>query len=193
MRLFLIASMDAKKGIGRNGILPWHYKKELKFFQKMTTNTTYGNRIAMFMGKNTYRSLPESFKPKNRNLYVISSMLGPTNGKTDLKTFSTVEECVQYSIHNVDVLWCIGGSQLYHYCLNTDNKMRFDALWITQIEKVHTCDTFFPIIPPLYKRTLSRTFECDDTFLTFEKYTPKYGIEHNILKSIFKDHSMDYL
>lgn len=184
MKLFLIASIDAKRGIGRNGTLPWCIKKELRFFQKMTTNNHFGNRIGLFMGRNTYDSLPQTFQPKNRKLFVISKKNGHTNGSPDRIVFPSINDCIEYSKHNLDVLWCVGGSQIYKQCLN-DERITFDSLWITQIEKTYSCDAFFPVIPPRYTNVYNDAHKYDDTFLKFSRYVHKTHIEKTILDKLF--------
>ena len=192
MKLFLIASTDAKGGIGKNGTLPWCIKKELRFFQKMTTCTQYGHRIGLFMGRNTYESLPPSFNRKNRKLFVVSKRFGDMNGTVKKTVFPTIKECIEYGKHNLDALWCIGGSQIYKHCLENENIL-FDSLWITQIEKTYSCDTFFPVIPLKYTKVSSVIHGYDNTFLTFNRYVHKTDIERPILDKLFSGKTPYYM
>jgi len=52
-----IVAMSENRCIGREGGLPWHIPEDLKRFKELT----YGH--AVLMGRNTYLSLPEKFRP----------------------------------------------------------------------------------------------------------------------------------
>ena len=57
----MILAIDSNNGIGKDGIIPWNIPDDMKFFKEKT------NGHVVFMGKNTYFSLPEKHRPlKNR-------------------------------------------------------------------------------------------------------------------------------
>ena len=54
MSYHLIAGVDLENGIGKNGSIPWYFKKDLLHFSKLTKGE--GNN-AVIMGKNTWYSI----------------------------------------------------------------------------------------------------------------------------------------
>lgn len=56
--------MTEERLIGKDGQLPWHIPEDLKHFQNLTKGKI------VIMGKNTYYSLPEKYRPlpKRRNI-----------------------------------------------------------------------------------------------------------------------------
>ena len=61
--------MTQERLIGKNGELPWYIPEDLKHFQQLT----HGKIVVM--GKNTYYSLPEKYRPlpKRRNIVLTRS------------------------------------------------------------------------------------------------------------------------
>ncbi|MBO7642428.1 MAG: dihydrofolate reductase [Alphaproteobacteria bacterium] len=119
----LIAIVEKKFGLSKNGKIPWEFEEDRAFFQKLTRNS------AVIMGKNTFFS-HENFPLKDRINCVIT--------KTDIPNaicFSTLEEAVK----TYPDAWIIGGAQLYNYALQ---KNLIDEAIITQVNQEHDADTF---------------------------------------------------
>ncbi len=60
-----IIATDIHFGISKDGIIPWSSKKDLSFFFNKTKNNI------VIMGKNTYFSLPERFRPLKLRLNIV--------------------------------------------------------------------------------------------------------------------------
>lgn len=67
MQIIAILAMDHSLLIGSKNGLPWHIPEDLKRFKELTTGEI------VVMGRNTYFSLPEKFRPlPNRRNIVIT-------------------------------------------------------------------------------------------------------------------------
>jgi dihydrofolate reductase len=69
----LVVAMTLDHCIGVNGQLPWRLKGDMAFFKKLTTVTsgTGNKRNAVVMGRKTWESIPEKFRPLPDRLNVI--------------------------------------------------------------------------------------------------------------------------
>ncbi|KLO17011.1 hypothetical protein SCHPADRAFT_822250 [Schizopora paradoxa] len=67
----VIVAATLTNGIGKNGNLPWRLPKEMKYFQHVTTNAPEGSINAVIMGRNTWESIPERFRPLPNRLNLI--------------------------------------------------------------------------------------------------------------------------
>ena len=87
-RLNIVVAIDGDYGIGKGSDLPWERNVEdMKFFKELTVGTgkyiakTPGNFTVtntVIMGRVTYESLPDNFRPlPNRINIVISTTLDP--------------------------------------------------------------------------------------------------------------------
>ncbi|MGI6608292.1 MAG: dihydrofolate reductase [Erysipelotrichaceae bacterium] len=121
-------AFDPKKGIGLNGILPWHIKEELQLFKK---NTLHKNIV---MGRTTYENLP--VKLVDRNIYVVSAKEDyKPEGVTIIKDLAQFLE--KYSDEETEYIICGGASvyrQAYPYCIRG---------YVSFIKEEYRTDTYF--------------------------------------------------
>ena len=70
----IIAAHDQAFGIGKHNELPWRIKGDLKFFRTITSEVPDNKKDvqnAVIMGRNTWESLPDSFKPLPERINVV--------------------------------------------------------------------------------------------------------------------------
>lgn len=190
-----IVAMDNNNGIGYNNGLPWKLKGDLKRFKTITIGS--GNNCVV-MGKNTYSGI--KFLP-NRDNFILSSTLSIYNTINNnlIKSFASVSELMNFiKIGDYDEVWIIGGSMIYDIFLK---QQLIDKLFITVINDVYRCDTFFPNIPnnfiitktePLNEKTERN---CETKMCIYEKLKVgmivQYKTDNNKWK-IIEIHSNDY-
>ena len=64
-----ILATDINFGISKDGIIPWKSKKDMRFFFNKTKNNV------VIMGKTTYFSLPEQFRPLKDRLNIVIKLI----------------------------------------------------------------------------------------------------------------------
>lgn len=83
--LTLIAAVSPSNGIGKNGGLPWSLKGEMAYFRRATMHVPEASsttRNAVIMGRTTWESIPQKFRPlKDRVNVVVSRSIGPEREK----------------------------------------------------------------------------------------------------------------
>ena len=72
-RLTLIVAATRTNGIGQNAQLPWRLPKEMAYFKRVTTNAPEGSMNAVVMGRNTWESIPQRFRPLDKRLNIVIS------------------------------------------------------------------------------------------------------------------------
>jgi len=140
----LIVAMDAKRGIGKDGDLPWQISADLKYFKRVTTETEDPKKKnAVVMGRKTWDSLPERFKPlPNRKNIVITRNedFKALDGVAVVHNFEDIQEvCAQEE--NIEKVFVIGGKQIFQLALNSPF---CSTIYLTAIDQVFDCDTFLP-------------------------------------------------
>lgn len=129
MTLALIAAHDANLVIGKDGELPWHYPEDLKYFKRITM----GNPV--LMGRGVFESIDEEPLPGRENV-----VLSRSRNYDEVRTFSSIDEALGYlKDNNNDIVFCIGGGEIYRQLLH-----RADKLFITEIHESFEGDTYFP-------------------------------------------------
>ena len=136
----ILVAYDENRVIGNKGQLPWHIPQDLANFKATTTGHV------VIMGRKTWDSLPEKFKPlPNRVNVVITS----TPEKFQCKGVAfedSLEDAIDYAeaaFPHKDV-FIIGGAQIYKYAI--DNKLA-DRVIASEVHGCHEGDAFFPELP----------------------------------------------
>lgn len=148
----IVAATDAGLGIGKDGGLPWRLKKEMKYFADVTTAAPAGKQNIVIMGRNSWTSIPEKFRPlKNRINIVITSNpefeLTGTAVKIQQNCLATSldDALLQIEKQFADIahkVFVIGGSQLYKAAMSHQGLTR---ILFTSIKSDFACDTTYPV------------------------------------------------
>ncbi|KAA1470156.1 hypothetical protein DENSPDRAFT_817630 [Dentipellis sp. KUC8613] len=72
-RLTLIVAATTANGIGKNAGLPWRLPNEMAYFARTTTRAPDGAANAVIMGRNTWESIPQRFRPLPGRVNVVVS------------------------------------------------------------------------------------------------------------------------
>ncbi len=136
MIISIVVAADLHNGIGVNNGLLWHIPADMQYFKTITT----GHHV--LMGKNTYLSIPDKYRPlANRTNIVISSDSSFEN--EGAKVFSSIEEGIDFAKSNEEKeIMIIGGGKIYEAALPFVKR-----IYLTRVN--HTfpnADTFFPFI-----------------------------------------------
>lgn len=134
----IIVCCDKKRGIAKNGNIPWNLPEDLKFF-KNTTTTTFNpkKQNAVIMGRKTYESLPDKYKPlPDRLNIVISNTLKGTEGIHIESNFYNARVYLE-ARDDIEEIFVIGGGVLYKTAMQSAD---IEGIYFTQIMKDFECD-----------------------------------------------------
>jgi dihydrofolate reductase len=124
-----VVAHSANRVIGRDGDLPWHLPADLKRFRELTSGH------AVVMGRRTYESLPDRFRPlPNRRNLVLSR--DPAYTAPGAEVFPDLASALAACPDDVFV---IGGGATYEQALALA-----DRVYATEIDAHVDGDTYFP-------------------------------------------------
>ena len=141
----IIMACTTEGGIGYKNDIPWHIPADMKHFKAITTLSPKCKINAVVMGKNTWLSLPEQFRPlKDRLNIVISSTLTITECHKDVVILPSLHDAIEFlvkheKVHNIFV---IGGAKLYNDALGHP---MFKSAYVTHVLQSDVdlqCDTY---------------------------------------------------
>lgn len=69
----IVVAADSDLGIARGGRIPWRLPGDLAHFKRITTTAAPGRQNAVVMGRKTWESLPERFRPLPGRINVVLS------------------------------------------------------------------------------------------------------------------------
>ncbi len=147
--IIIILAVDKENGIGIQGNLPWKLKSDMIYFREVTTTTLQKDKInALIMGRKTWESIPEKFRPLPWRKNIVLSRNEFTSAWA--LHFFSLEEAIKSlkddeNIENIFIIW---GAQIYNEAIN---KWIADMIYQTRIMWDFSCDTFFIWIPNNYE------------------------------------------
>jgi len=162
----IIVAMDQKRGIGKNGALPWKIPADIKHFKDITTSTQNPKkRKAVIMGRITWESIPNRFRPlpdrlnffltkKYMNFKYMEEKLtagGLMVAAADFDdAFQRIQFCNNYpEIPSIENVFVIGGGDIYQQAIKLDDCQK---IYATHILEDFQCDTFFPEYESQFQR-----------------------------------------
>lgn len=143
MKFSIIAAVDEKMGIGKNGRLPWHLSSDLKFFH----DTTIGNgKNAVIMGRLTWESIPENRRPLKERMNIVITR----NVKYDIPAKVQIAESLEKALaiasqYKTEAVFVIGGAQIFYGAIQNP---ACEKIYLTELQGDFQCDVFFPKIDP---------------------------------------------
>ncbi len=177
----LIAACDQEMGIGKGGTLPWRLPGELEYFHRVTSDVTDSTKKnAVVMGRKTWESIPEKRRPLPGRLNCVITRQADYTLPEGVLRFGSLDDCLGYlSCHpvpdtgsrnknkqkfflfsfldsrlrgndnlEIENIFIIGGAQLFTEAIKRPECTR---IYLTRVEGVFDCDTFFPEIPEIFR------------------------------------------
>ena len=133
MPLHMIYARARNGVIGNQGQLPWHLPEDLAHFKR----TTLGQPVVM--GRVTWESLPEKFRPlPGRSNVVVSRQTSFSAAGAQL---ASSLEAAMALFPPAEIIWLIGGAQLYAQGLSIASQ-----IVVTEIDADYEGDAFAPLI-----------------------------------------------
>ena len=152
----IIVACDLNNGIGKNGILPWNYPIDLKYFKTITLSNT------VLMGRKTWDSLPVKFRPLPNRLNIVMTRNKNLEFPKEVIVINDFQSIPWDKIKGK--LFIIGGASIYNLALKDCTRIYF-----TKIYKNYNCDKFFPNFLDKFEleKTINSTTDLD--FLIFKR------------------------
>lgn len=142
-RFSIIVAMDQANGIARDGGIPWSCKTDMATFKEITTGN---GRNAVIMGRKTYDSIPEQFRPLERRHNVIISRKWRQEDHHGTTVCSSLLDALQIlgaSHKQYERIFVIGGEQIYRKAIE-DFMYLCDQIHVTVMKNDFNCDQHFP-------------------------------------------------
>ncbi len=133
--LALIAACGRGRVIGIDNRLPWHLPEDMKFFREITRGKP------VIMGRKTWESLPDAFRPLPGRLNIVVSRNAAYQA-TGGSVVGSLPEALG-AASDAEIAFVIGGAELFSQALPLA-----DRLILTEIDQDYPGDAFFPAFSP---------------------------------------------
>jgi dihydrofolate reductase len=131
VKVSLVAAVARGGVIGRDNAIPWRIPEDMRHFRELTI----GHPV--IMGRRTWDSLPERFRPLpgRRNVVVTRNRAWRADGA---ERAGSLREALSL-LYDASQVFVIGGGELYAHSLPLA-----DELLLTEVDAEVEGDTFFP-------------------------------------------------
>ena len=128
----VILAIDKNYGIGKNNLLPWKIKDDLKIFKQKTSNSI------IILGRKTFESLPYL---KDRTIFCVTKNFKTLNSNNNVPfLFASIEEAIDEAKKFNKQIYIAGGGEIYKHVLQ---KYKHEIiLHVSIINDIYDCDTF---------------------------------------------------
>lgn len=120
----IVAACKQTHGIGMGGQLPWSLRGDMQFFKQLTRSTQDPlKRNAVVMGRKTWQSIPERFRPLDDRLNVVLSRNTEAKKEYNIPDKVVLADSLDDALgrlnvacelgSSVETVYIIGGSSLY--------------------------------------------------------------------------------
>ena len=136
MKISIIVAMDEDGAIGKNDALPWRLKSDMERFRKLTEGDGFNSVI---MGRKTWDSLPEAFRPLPDRVNIVMSRDTEWSDEGAINALYVGRAIEIAFAEGSEECWIIGGSQIYRIFLD-----RVDEIHLTEVHTTGSGDVKFP-------------------------------------------------
>jgi dihydrofolate reductase len=162
MKLGLIYARARNGVIGKDGGLPWHLPEDLAHFKRVTMGSP------VIMGRRTWESIPERFRPLPGRLNVVVTAQPDWHGAGATRARS-LEEAIATCAGQPSA-WIIGGAGLFEQALPLAQVAE-----ITEIDADFAGDVFAPPLGAGWRELARERHQTADgmqfSFVTYEQAT----------------------
>jgi dihydrofolate reductase len=165
MRINLIYARAANGVIGQNNAMPWHLPEDLAHFKRHTQG------CPVIMGRATWYSLPERFRPLPGRLNLVLTRDAPTaerlraEGALPLDSLAKALAHCRQLPHTPAEVWVMGGAQVYAQA----EPLAVRAV-VTEIAETFEGDALAPTLGPDWHES-ARDSHVSQTGLRFDFVT----------------------
>lgn len=147
MQIVLVAAVAENGVIGRDGVMPWRLKSDMRHFRTVTLGKP------VVMGRKTYLSLSIKPLPGRTNIVVSRNPAFALPGALVAPSLEAALEAARGDAlrRGADSIMVIGGAQIYAQAVPLAERLE-----ITQVHMRAEGDAAFPEISPTEWREVSR-------------------------------------
>ena len=164
MKLHLIFARAANGVIGKGNALPWHLPEDMAHFKR----TTLG--CPVIMGRKTWDSLPQRFRPLPGRLNVVLTRQPDWSAPGALCAHCLADACALCPPDSD--AWIIGGAEIYAQALPLAS-----SAVVTEIDASFEGDAFAPQFGPQWTETArERQVSASGLGFSFVTYRSNTGV-----------------
>ena len=167
----MIVAVDEKMGLGKDGAIPWRSSRDMRRFKDVTLRPSgEGKQNVVVMGRKTWESLPDKFRPLPGRLNIVISSRSGLSLPEGVIQVNVFDQALAKAADRDDTgeVFVIGGGIVFSEAIE---RKECHNLYLTHIAGDFSCDVFFPRIPDDFMMVnMSETIEEGSLTFRFCEY-----------------------
>ena len=136
MKIAMIVAMDEDGYIGKGGGLPWRIPSDMARFRDLTIGDGFNSVV---MGRKTWDSLPDSYRPLPERVNIVMSRDTSWSGE-GAETALYIGRAIELAFaEGSEALWVIGGAEIYSMFMD-----RVEEIHVTTVHTSGSGEVSFP-------------------------------------------------
>lgn len=162
----VVVAVDGNRGIGIQNQLAWHLPEDMQYFKQLTTGESVTDQQnAVVMGRATYESIPERFRPLPQRRNIVLTRNSEFTVPNAVVTAASLDSALAWAVqHRCPHIFLIGGAMVYQAALQHS---ACHKLYITEIDELFECDAFFPEFGNRFHRQKETEWRTSQTGLRY--------------------------
>ena len=154
----IIVAVDSQLGIGKQGKMPWHISGDMRHFKEITCQTNSpSKKNAVVMGRRTWESLPEKFRPLPGRINIVLSRNPSLSFPESVFRVESLDKAFNLIENNefgerIEAIFIIGGGDVYRQAIARPD---CENIYLTEVQGAFDCDVFFPSFKDQFQQTFS--------------------------------------
>ena len=159
----IIVAMSNNGVIGVNNSIPWHVPADMKRFKQVTSGHV------VIMGRNTWESIPERFRPLSGRENIVLSRSKTGSYPEGVEVFDSLPAALESKAGTDKDIFIIGGGQVYLEGLDYAQELDITVIPDSELLKREGGVTCFPYVSPLKWECLG-SVQMKETHITHVSY-----------------------
>lgn len=167
MKFSIIAAISRNKVLGKDNKIPWSLPEDMKRYVAFTTgNPPSDKKNALLMGRKTWESIPEKYRPLKNRINVVITRQPDYSVPEGVLVYSSLDQALTELKNNPEVnnVLVNGGQEVYAQAII---RPECSTLYLTEIDQDFEGDSFFPEIPKDFKLIEESEYQTSESGLRY--------------------------
>ena len=143
----IVVSVEKCGGIGNKNQIPWNLRGDMRNFRNLTTRNDYGKKCCIIIGRKTFESIEEKYRPIPDRVNIIISRTMEIVNDEDYFIVRSLKEALQLAANDkynevISNVFIVGGESIFNDAMRNYIHL-CKKIHVTHVDENFACDRYF--------------------------------------------------